>query len=641
MREMRDAREEWERSLAPVEPERLAEPGVSGEWSVKDIVAHVTWFEREMLGVLRARALRGSELWNRPQDERNAVIFEENRQRRADDVLAESRRVYADLLSLLEGLADEDLVDAGSFRAMPADWVPWQVLAGNTFDHYRHHAAAIRAWHGDERAVGPGQEETLDPGDWSEMRALGHRMIDDAMTYLETVRDRPVWQPVPAEVKARLRAPLPVEPEAPEQVYQEFLETIFPYPMGNIHPRFWGWVMGNGTPFGVLADMLAATMNPNLGGGNHVANYVEAQVLAWCKEMLGYPADAGGLLVSGGSVANLVGLTVARNTRAEFDIRRQGLCASPRPMRLYGSCEMHSSLPKAVDVLGLGSDALRQIPVTPDFQIDIPALEAAIQQDRAAGYYPFCVIGNAGTVNTGAIDDLARLAEIARREQMWFHVDGAFGALAALAPGLRPLVAGMELADSIAFDLHKWLYMPFEAGCALVRDAGAHRRAFSATPEYLAHHGERGLASGDLWFGDYGIQLSRGFRALKVWMSLKEHGIARYGRLVEQNVEQARYLAGRVDAAPELERLAPVPLNIVCFRFKAAGLDEPALNRLNEELLIRLHESGVAVPSYTTLNDRYALRVAITNHRSRREDFDLLVREVIRLGQQTLEETRA
>lgn len=485
------------------------------------------------------------------------------------------------------------------------------------------------------------KEETLDPVDWQTMRELGHRMVDDMMAYLQTIRERPVWQPVPQDVKTRFKRSMPLEPQEPAQVYQEFVENILPHPMGNIHPRFWGWVMGNGTPFGMLAEMLAAGMNPNLGGGEHVANYVEIQVLNWCKEMLGYPAEASGLLVSGGSMANLVGLTVARNTKAEFDLRRQGVQASPRKMTLYGSQEMHSSIQKAVELLGLGSDALRQIPVNDDFQIDIPALEAAISKDREADYYPFCIVGNAGTVNTGAIDDLNELADICQQQKLWFHVDGAFGAFAVLSPSLRFLLAGMERADSLAFDLHKWMYMPYEVGCTLVRRGEAHRQAFSLTPDYLAHTGERGLAAGSIWFSDFGVQLSRGFRALKVWMSLKEHGVRKYGRLIQQNIDQARYLANLVDAAPELERLAPVPLNVVCFRFKADHLDEEALNRLNQELLIQLHESGIAVPSYTTLAGKYALRAAITNHRSRKEDFDALVNAVSRLGNKLLYEIPA
>ncbi len=474
-------------------------------------------------------------------------------------------------------------------------------------------------------------EEGLDPQDWAAMRELGHHMVDDMMSYLETVRERPVWQPIPAEVKAHFQQPVPTEAQGAAQAYAEFTAQILPYPLGNIHPRFWGWVIGTGTPLGVLAEMLAATMNPNVGGGEHIANYVEAQVLDWCKQMLGYPAEASGILVSGGSMANLVGLTVARNTMAGFDLREQGLQATTRKLVLYGSVEMHSSVQKAVELLGLGNAALRKIPVNADFEIEIAALETAIAADKAAGYQPFCIVGNAGTVNTGAIDDLSQLADICQREGLWYHVDGAFGALAALSPALRPRLAGMERADSLAFDLHKWMYMPYEVGCTLVRNAEDHRRAFSLTPAYLTH-GERGMAAGSLWFSDYGIQLSRGFRALKVWMSIKEHGLDKYARIIEQNVAQCRYLTALVEATPELELLAPTALNIVCFRYVAAGMSDEQLNALNHELLIQLQEAGIAAPSSTTLNGRFAIRVANTNQRSRREDFDLLVREVVRFG---------
>ena len=474
-------------------------------------------------------------------------------------------------------------------------------------------------------------EESLDPDDWDGLRVLGHRMVDDMLTYLRTVRDRPVWRPIPADVRARFRGPVPHDPQGAERAYTDFRDYVLPHPMGNIHPRFWGWVMGTGTPLGALADMLAAGMNPNMGGGDHVANHVEAQVLDWCKEMLGFPADASGLLVSGGSMANLVGLAVARSARAGFDIRKRGVRGATGPLTVYGSVEMHSSIQKGVELLGLGSDALRQVPVNAEFEIDVAALERMVTEDRTAGCRPICVIGNAGTVGTGAIDDLQRLAAVAARERLWFHVDGAFGALAVLVPEFRPRLAGMEVADSIAFDLHKWMYVPFEAGCTLVRDADAHRRAFALRPDYLTH-AERGLAAGNLWFSDYGIQLTRGFRALKVWMSLKEHGLDKYARLVRQNIDQARYLAELIRKAPDLELLAPVPLNIVCFRYVAQHRDDAALDALNQELLIQLHEQGIAVPSNLTLGGRFALRVAITNQRSRREDFDLLVSEVRRIG---------
>jgi len=348
---------------------------------------------------------------------------------------------------------------------------------------------------------------------------------------------------------------------------------------------------------------------------------------------MGFPSTASGLLVSGGSMANLVGLTVARNSKAGFDIRKHGLQAASQKMTIYGSEETHSSNQKAIELLGLGSDAFRKIPVNEEFQIDIESLKAHISEDQENDYHPICIIGNAGTINTGAFDDLNSLANICEQEDMWFHVDGAFGAWAILSPKLKSLVSGINRADSLAFDLHKWMYMPYEVGCTLVKKEEEHRQAFSLTPDYLTHT-LRGIGGGEKWFSDYGVQLSRGFRALKVWMGIKEHGIRKYGRLIQQNVEQAQYLVKLVQSSSELELLAPVPLNIVCFRFLADGLDDSSLNDLNKELLLRLHESGIAAPSYTMIGDKYALRVAITNHRSRREDFDILVKTVLKFGKE-------
>jgi aromatic-L-amino-acid/L-tryptophan decarboxylase len=356
------------------------------------------------------------------------------------------------------------------------------------------------------------------------------------------------------------------------------------------------------------------------------------------KEVMGFPLEASGLLVSGGSMANLVGLAVARQAAAGPAVRSEGLRGLERQMTVYASAETHSSVQKAVELLGLGSRFLRKIPVNEQYQVDVTALRAAIQADRQAFLQPICVVGNAGTVNTGAIDDLEALADICQAEGLWFHVDGAIGALARLAPSLLPALAGVRRADSVAFDLHKWLYLPFEIGGVLVRSADLHHDTFALMPAYLARSGERGLSSGASWFSEFGVQLSRGFRALKAWMSIKEQGAARFGRLMEQNVAQAQYLAARVQETPALELCAPVPLNIVCFRYTSPGLDEPALNALNQELLIRLHESGLAVPTYTTLNGRYMLRAAITNHRSRREDFDLLVEAVVNLGNELVRE---
>ena len=479
------------------------------------------------------------------------------------------------------------------------------------------------------------EEETLDPQNWESMRVLAHRMLDDMLNYMRSVRERPPWQHAPADIKAHFETPLPRDPQAPEEIYQEFLEYVLPYPIGNLHPRFWGWVFGTGTVLGALADFLAASMNTNSGDlSYHSGLYVEYQVLGWCKEMLGYPLSASGVLTSGCSAANLIGLTVARNALAGYDVRSQGLGGAPRPLTLYASQEIHSSIQKAVELLGLGNRALRRIAVDEQFRMDVRALEMAIAKDRADGYLPFCVVGAAGTTNTGACDDLVALANLCQQENLWLHIDGAFGAWAALAPGVKHLVAGIEQADSLAFDLHKWMYMPYDIGCVLVRHEHKHREAFSLMPDYLAHgEGERGLSGRDLpYVTDYDFQLSRQFRSLKAWMSLKEHGADKYARLIQQNVDQARYLAALVEAAPELELVARVTLNVVCFRYTRPGLDEIALDNLNRQILVEVQEGGIAVPSGTTIQGKYVLHVANTNHRSRREDFDFLVREVIRIG---------
>lgn len=474
-------------------------------------------------------------------------------------------------------------------------------------------------------------QETLDPEDWESMRTLGHRVIDDAINYLRDVADRPAWQAVSETVSEQFKEALPRQSSDPAAVYEQFQETILPYPMGNIHPRFWAWYMGNGTFFGALADFLASTMNSNVGAGNHVAVQVEGQIINWMKTLVNYPESASGLLVGGASMANLIGLAVARNSKAGFDVRGQGLSGANKNLVIYASSEVHSCHQKAVELLGLGSDSLRKVPVNDAFQLDMSALQALVRQDRAAGHQPICVIATAGTVNTGAIDPLADIADFCAQEDLWLHVDGAIGGVAAGVGELKAQLAPLNRADSLALDLHKWMHMPFEVGCALVKDRALHKDTFAVNPEYLVR-GTRGLAASEEWFSDYGLELSRGFRALKVWMSFKEHGLDRYQRMMARNLEQARYLVEIINRDGSLELMAPVSLDIVCFRYKVPGLDEQSLASLNGEILLRIQEEGTAVPSGTTLKGRYCLRVAIANHRSQLADFDLLLSEVKRIG---------
>lgn len=475
-----------------------------------------------------------------------------------------------------------------------------------------------------------GGEETLDPIDWSDVRALSHRMIDDSIDYLRDVRERPAWQEMPADVKATFGAPLPKSPTPLDEVYRQISENLMPYPMGNIHPRFWSWYMGSSNFTGALADFLAAVQGSNLGGGNHAAASMDSQVVDWIKQMIGFPASASGTLVSGGSMANLIALIVARNVKAGADVREDGVAAVKKPLRFYASDQVHSCHRKAMEALGLGNKTLRRIATDAALRIDVTALRVAIAEDRAAGLEPACIIATAGTVNTGAIDDLEALANLAAEEALWLHVDGCIGALLAIAPANAHRVDGIARADSVALDPHKWLHAPFEVGCVLIRDATVHRSAFAVTQEYLEST-PRGLASAE-WLYEYGLQTTRGFRALKVWMVLQEHGIEKFGRLIDQNIEQARYLTRLIEQETLLELVAPTSINIVCFRYGPQVTDEMTRKALNIEIMLRLQEEGIAVLSDTTVHGEHCLRVAINNHRTRREDLDLLVREVLRLG---------
>ena len=443
---------------------------------------------------------------------------------------------------------------------------------------------------------------------------------------MQGVRERPVWQEVPAEVRERLREPMPLEPSPLGDVYDEFVKNVLPYPTGNIHPRFFGWVHGSGTPTGALADLLAGAMNSNLGGRNHGAIYVERQVIEWFRALFGFPQESSGVMTIGTSAANLIAILVARTRALGMRVREDGLSGAQR-LTGYASAATHGCVRRAFEAAGLGSASLRVLATDALHRTDPQAVADAVAADRAAGMLPFLLVGNAGAVDTGAIDPLDDLATLAQRENLWFHVDGAFGATAMLAPSLAPRLAGIERADSVAFDFHKWLHAQYDAGCVIVRDGELHRATFASTPSYLTRM-PKGLASGQPWFTDFTIDLSRGFRALKVWFIIKEHGSRALGETIEANVRQAKLLGETIDADPDFELLAPVGLNVVCFRYRAPGLSGGELDAFNDELVIRIQESGVAVTSSTNVGGRRAIRVCIVNHRTRDEDLAILLDEL-------------
>lgn len=475
----------------------------------------------------------------------------------------------------------------------------------------------------------------LDPADWEEYRRLAHRMVDESLDYLRDARTRPVWKQMPGRVRSAITGePLPRSGLGDEAAYADFVDLVRPYPNGNIHPRFWGWVMGTGTPQAAMADFLSSVINPNCGGLEQAPVLVERQVVKWCAELMGFPADAGGILVSGGTMANVFGLAVARQQRAGFDVRAEGLQGKHPMLLVYASTEMHGWLKKACELLGLGNAAFRRVPVKDDFSVDVSAMAARIRADREAGHRPICVMGTAGTVQTGATDDLVALADLAQREQLWYHVDGAFGAMARLSPETAVQVRGMERADSLAFDLHKWGYLPFDVACVLTRRDADLVETFSMQAAYLASESRGLLAKEGFNFFDRGIELTRSFKALKVWMMFRAAGTDAIGAHIARNVRQARRLASLVEAHPALELLAPAPLNVVNFRYAPNGAAPGTLDSLNREILARLQEDGVAAPSGTVVRERFAIRVAVTNHRSEDADFDALVAAVARLGGQ-------
>lgn len=469
--------------------------------------------------------------------------------------------------------------------------------------------------------------QTLDPADWQAFRARARAMLDTVLDHMERYEEGPVWQS-PDDIDASLSKDLLAQGE---ETADAELTKLMQYGVGNTHPRFFGWVHGAGTPTGLIAEMVAASMNANCGGRNHAAIKVERAVISYCAELFGLPANTSGLITTGTSMATVLALKSARDRVTGYVMRKGGVTAAPGLVG-YTSAGAHACLSRAFDLLGLGSSALRQIPKDERGRLQTDLLNEAISADRAKGLTPFAICATAGTVNRGAIDDLTAIAEIAATEQLWFHVDAAFAAALQFSETHKHRLAGIERADSIAFDFHKWMQVNYDAGCVLIRDEDAHRHAFSEDPDYLSAL-PRGLGSNKPWPVDYGPELSRGFRALKVWMQLIEHGHQKLGAVVDANIDQAGHLAALVEQSDELELLSYEDLNICCFRY-VAGVAPEDLDEVNTEIVVRLQECGIAAPSTTKVRGELAIRVNITNHRTRMSDMPVLTEAIVQFGRE-------
>ena len=481
----------------------------------------------------------------------------------------------------------------------------------------------------------------------SEFRRAGRQVIERIAEWRCTLPNRPV---APNEPPGKLReglgtGSLPEQGAEARDLLEEAATLLFEHSTFNGHPRFMAMITSSAAPIGALGDLLAAAVNPNVGGWAlaPIATEMEAQTIRWIAELIGYPTDCGGLLVSGGNMGNFIGLLVARTAKASWDVRMAGLTGGEgRHLRLYSSQETHTWLHKAADLFGLGIESIRWIPVDAQLRMDTAALRRQILADSEAGDLPFLVIGTAGTVSTGAVDPLPEIAAICREYGLWFHVDGAYGGFAAalLNSGstveVPKALQGLSLADSVAVDPHKWLYAPLEAGCALIRDPALLRRTFSHHPPYY-HFDEDALST--INYHEYGPQNSRGFRALKVWLALRQAGRAGYVEMISDDIQLAQELSRLVEAEPELQAFTQ-GLSITTFRYVPADLTpgseqvEAYLNRLNAELVTRLQRSGEAFLSNAVVGGTFLLRACIVNFRTSLEDIEALPGIVIRIGRE-------
>ena len=469
----------------------------------------------------------------------------------------------------------------------------------------------------------------LDPSA-DEIRDWGNSVIEFMADYLGDLRNRHVYRHMSSrEIRDRLDAALPTKGTDFDGLLKVFREDIIPFSRQNAHPRMLGYVQSPGTPLAAFADLLASTLNANLTVWRSAPAPVELERLTidWIRQILGFNAEAGGLFVSGGSMANLAAIAAARQAK-DFSSGR---------FRMYASSETHFSIAKAAALLGIGRGNVRLVAVDERFKIRVDDLVAKITADLNAGYVPFCVVANAGTVNTGAVDPLAEIREVADRFQLWMHVDGSYGGFAVLAESARKLFAGIEAADSIALDPHKWLYLPVDVGCVIYRTPEIARAAFAHEAEYTRIIGEAADEAFAFW--DYGPELSRRFRALKVWMLLKGVGLDCLGEAIESNLACARYLESMVRASDNFEMVAPVELSIFCFRHVPVQLrnESPqAIDAFNERLLVALQRDGSSYVSNATLGGRFALRGCVLNYRTTLRDMEILLDDLRRVAKSVL-----
>ncbi len=530
--------------------------------------------------------------------------------------------------------------DAGPFRCTAVVWHPVRTAALRT--------SLIACSMPDRLDFPPPSSPASNDGAWfdgdltpEQFQALGYRVIDAIADHLRTIREVPVFPGrTPEEVARVFEEPLPEHGQDPAHILDEWTEKVLPNAAHNGSPRYFGFVMGSGTPMGILADALAASVNMNVGGWKPApsATEVERRTLAWLAELIGYEPACGGLLVSGGTMANVTALHTALRHTARYDTTPRGLQDEARAgrFRVYASDhEGHVSLVRAVDLMNLGREALRRVPSRDDLTMDPAALRRMLDDDLARGDLPFCVVAQVGSINVGAIDPLDELADVCAAYGLWLHADGACGAVGALLPELRPRYAGLDRADSVSLDPHKWLYIPYECGCVLFRDPETQRRAFTMQASYLRGVLPDGYQGHD--FYELGPQMSRGFRALKLWMTLKHYGAEGYRRLLRQNVRCAHHLDALVRADPDFEALHEPIINLYSFRFRPARLGGTAgaaayLDRLNQQIADAILAGGLAFVMTSQVRGRIVLRLSICSHRTTPEDIERVFEELRRLG---------